>query len=188
MKRKWRGTLDVPPTEDGLWSALKLMPLLWLDMVYHDNLSRCRRTAEVLVADKDRRHQTNGSRPWNMGPVFEGQEITEASLNRCRHLVNTPTAMPYQGESFGRWYSDWMEWIWKIEPANKRIGVITHNRNIQALYATHNYIFYPHLYDTKGPAFLTVHVYQNGHIAPWNGLVVPDGVYIIRHAETSYGT
>ncbi len=183
--RRWRGTIDVPPTEDSLWDAFQLGAKLPLDVICHDKLSRCRRTAECMVTDKI--IETEGPRPWRMGPEFEGKKITEESLNRCRHLVKTVGSAPYKGEPFKAWYSRWILWIEEIDQAG-RLGIVTHNRNIQALYATHDGVFYPHLYDTGGPAFLTVHVYQDGHIAPWNGKDVPNGIYILRHAETNWGT
>ena len=190
--RFWRGTIDVPPTEESLWEAIdSLRSRLPLDYIYHDKLSRCRRTAEVL--EHDFLIETEGSRPWNMGPVFEGKEITEESLDQCREMVKYGGILWEGGECFNDWYYPWINWINNLDSVldsakSARVGVVTHNRNIQALYAIHNNVFYPHLYDATGPDFLSVHVYQGGHIARWNGLAVPENIYLIRHAATSYGT
>ncbi len=187
--RRWRGTIDVPPTERSLWDAFQLGGELPLDIIYHDKLQRCRRTAECMVADK--LIETEGPRPWHMGPKFEGRDITEESLNRCRGLVIDSWRQPFEGKSFHDWHIGWRMWMLIMgfeEKPTQRVGIVTHNRNIQALYATHNDVFYPHLYDTEGPDFLTVHVYQAGHIAPWNRKAVPNGIYLIRHAATGWGT
>ncbi len=186
MTRRWRGMIDVPPTHEGLVQAAQLGHSLPLDYIYHDHLSRCAETAYAL--DPEVTVETAGPRPWHMGPDFEGKEITEESLDRCRYLVKIEYR-PFGGESFGGWYCDWTSWLDSIEQQPiRKVGIVTHNRNIQALYSRHNGVFYPHLYDVDGPSFLTVHVYSKGHIAPWNGKAVPPGIYILRHCETEWGT
>lgn len=184
---RWRGTLDVPPTLDGLWAARELGEKLKLDVIYYDKLSRCRRTGQAIFVDQLIR--TEGPRPWKMGPLFEGKDITPKSLLEAQFLVENPTIVPDQGESFGQWCNSWTNWIQTMDAFNEgSTGIVTHNRNIQALYSFHNAIFYPHLYNVKGPAPLSVHYYYNGLIAPWNYRETPPGLYLIRHAPTNFGT
>lgn len=184
--RRWRGTLDISPTEDGLWDALKLGEKLKLDVVYHDKLARCRRTAHMLKPSAS--VETEGPRPWKMGPMFEGKEITASSLRDAQWYVENWSVFPYFGKSFRSWYTSWLNWINDLKEAPvERVGIVTHNRNIQALYSTHNGVFYPKLYNAEGPEPLSVHVYQNGYVAPWNGVSRP-GIYLIRHAPTLFGT
>ena len=189
MTRRWRGTIDVPPTEDGLKDAMRLGGRLRLGVIYHDSLSRCRRTAVAMSPYST--VETDGPRPWKMGPLFEGHEITPESIINSQWQVENPWIFPLGGEQFGRWLWDWKEWISMVDMdrllVRERKGVVTHNRNIQALYSRHSDTFYPKLYNAVGPSPLTVHVYSKGHIAPWNGKDVP-GLYLIRHAPTEWGT
>ena len=182
--RRWRGSIDVPLTYEGYAEATNIY--LPLSVVYHDSLSRCRDTAECLAPDM--MIESRGPRPWRMGTQFEGKEITEESIRHAQCLVSNPWDCPYDGEPFGRWYEMWLAWISRVQHGGKAIGVVTHNRNIQALYATHEGGLVPRLYNVDGPGFLTVHVYDRGHIAPWGGRWVPPGIYLIRHGETSFGT
>ena len=159
-----------------------------LDMVYHDKLSRCKDTAailrpEVLTEDE-------GPRPWNMGSLFEGREITEDSLTLARYYIQNPDAKPPGGESFHRWAYPWSFWIRTLRVGFAAVGVVTHNRNIQYLYAYQTGRFLYKTYDCNGPDFCSVHYYdqKRGHIAPWGGNRVPRGIYLIRHGETEFGT
>lgn len=185
--RRWRGWIDVPLNEDGISQATGLYWTLGrLDRIYTDPLSRCRRTAEIL--DPEQIEVTNESGPWNMGSSFEGEEITEESLDLCRYYVRRLDVPPPYGDTFREWYEPWVDWINCLKVGYAAVGIVTHNRNIQALYATHDGIFYPHLYDVVGPDYCTVHVYDRGQIEPWGGKDVPRGIYLIRHGETDFGT
>lgn len=189
--RRWRGTIDVPLTDRGREEAEKLgnrlasVGGLW--EVYHDGLSRCQDTARalgrLLTLDVC-------CGPWRMGPTFEGQEITEDSLAASRLYVNHPGWVPPGGESFGAWYLPWMTWLDAVEhqAGIDPVGVVTHNRNIQAVYATSGGVFRPRLYDVPGPDFLSVHYYRGGKLTPWNGYSLDPGIFLIRHGETGWGT
>jgi broad specificity phosphatase PhoE len=190
--RRWRGSIDVPPTEEGLAEARVLGDDLWraggLDVVGHDGLSRCKKTAKHLGFEKKKHF---GARPWNMGPGFEGKEITPESLESAKWFWREhPYVEPAGGESFMDWYDDWMLFL-EVQDNRARynkIGIVTHNRNIQAVYATGPKGLHGPIYDQDGPDFLTVHVYSRGHIAPWNGQRTASGVYLIRHCATEWGT
>jgi broad specificity phosphatase PhoE len=160
-----------------------------LDIVYHDSLERCRNTAKAL--NPEILHEDDQAGPWNMGPEFEGKAITDASLDNCRFYVRNAGIDPPGGEAFYLWYTLWMRWLNSLEYGYAAVGVVTHNRNIQAVYSTDRWGFFrPHMYDVVGPDYCTVHVYDQhtGEIAPWGGNDVPRGIYLIRHGETDFGT
>ena len=184
--RRWRGFLDVPATGAGLSAAAELGRHLRLDIVYHDRLSRDRDTAKAL--NPFLTLETDGPLPWHMGPQFEGQEITEGTLKAAQFLACNPHICPIGGEAFGWWYERWTKWIDRLKDGRLKVGVITHNRNLQVLYSRHGGCFYPKLYDCVGPSPLSVHVFSRGAAAPWGGCAQPPGVYIIRHAPTLWGT
>ena len=185
--RRWRGTINVPPTTAGLAKAAILSDRLRLPIIYTDHLDRCRRTAQHLypgVTGVD-----DGCGPWHMGPEFEGQEITPVSLAKAQfYSSQAQFVAPDGGESFFAWSTRWTEFIDDLDRPSLPTGVVTHNRNIQYLYSRHNGRFYPKLYDVTGPDFLSVHVYQDGYIAPWDGRTMVNCLYLIRHANTSWGT
>jgi broad specificity phosphatase PhoE len=185
--RRWRGFKDVPLTEEAEFDIELLRADLGkLDAIYHDRLHRCRDTAYLL--DPEVCFEDPGPEPWNMGQMFEGREITEVSLDLAKYYVRNPYARPPGGETFAVWAFRWKSWIESLNPGYAAVGVVTHNRNIQYLYSLYEGKFCPHLYDVDGPDFCTVHVYRDGHIAPWGGKHVPNGIYLIRHGETEYGT
>jgi broad specificity phosphatase PhoE len=188
--RRWRGLKDVPLTSKGMVETCRLQHRLGqLDMIYHDRLTRCRDTAVLLKPTV--LHQTEGPLPWNMGELFEGREITEESLALARWYIQYDYhAAPRGGESFHDWAMRWYTWISHLNCGYAAVGVVTHNRNIQYLYARQHGWFSYQMYDCIGPDFLSVHYYDphTGHIAPWGGRSVPRGIYLIRHAETEYGT
>ena len=183
--RRWRGTIDVPLTDRGKRQAANLAGLE-LDAIYYDHLSRCRDTASLIGANVY--FESSGPRPWNMGELFDGREITDDSLKLARYYILNPLAKPPKGEPFDRWAAWWLSWINGLKTGFGAVGVVTHNRNIQYLYSLHSDKFVYKLYDCDGPDFCTVHVYNMGHIAPWGGKGAPKGVYLIRHGETSFGT
>jgi len=180
--------IDVPLNEDGTDQAFYFGKRLPLNIVYCDHLKRCKETASYLSQISI---ISSGPLPWRMGPNFEGKPITEDSLQMARRYIMEPCITPLGGEAFHYWYTRWIEWVRDLDricPANKRVGVVTHNRNIQALYATgpdgrFNY----EKYDCAGPDFCSAHLYHKGYIAPWNGNLV-NGLYMIRHSETEFGT
>ena len=188
--RRWRGELDIPLNKDGWEQAHDLGERIraagGVDICLHDWLSRCSDTARQIGF----RRVSRGPRPWRMGPEFEGKEITEASLRCAQHLVEHPHYVPDGGESFGAWYDSWIRWMEWAESLtlNKLIvGVVTHNRNVQALYSTINGKFDAKRYNVVGPDYCSVHSYSGGEIRPWK----PDrpwGVMVIRHGETDFGT
>ncbi len=188
--RRWRGTLDVPLTTQGLQDSI------WLgldfpddfDLIIHDDLSRCRDTA-MSIPSKRRIQNSLGPRPWHMGPFFEGEPVDYLSISNAQLLIATDMT-PTGGEKFSEWLEDWMTFIHVMDYSypNDRVAVVTHNRNIQTLYSMHNGEFNQKLYDVEGPGFLTVHAYNRGNIEPWGGVGFPPGLYLIRHAETAWGT
>lgn len=184
--RRWRGNLDIPLTDQARIDSKALGKRLRLDIIYHDVLSRCKDTARYLNP-KEYLVQDSGPRPWSMGWQFEGKEITDESLAHAESLVKHPFDAPMGGECFSSWYEHWIQWINGLRQ-DKAIGVVTHNRNIQALYSTHNGKFFYNLYNVIGPDFLSVHYYKDGSVAPWGEVGVPTGIYLIRHGETEYGT
>ena len=189
--RRWRGEIDVPLTAAGLGTAYalgaKLSEAGGLSLCFHDWLSRCRNTAEAVCSETIESH---GPRPWRMGPAFEGHPITRLSINYAQFLAEHPEATPQGGEPFGRWYAEWMEWLsgdsLPVEYGAK-LGIVTHNRNLQAISSTVNGHFDAGLYNCDGPGFCTVHFYKDGKLMPWNEKTLMPGVYLIRHGETSFG-
>jgi broad specificity phosphatase PhoE len=158
------------------------------DFVYHDGLQRCYQTAIRLCSQA---RKDFGPRPWNMGPEFQGKPITKDSLARARDYITTNHGShPPGGESFNDWYGDWMTFLAVQEYAHfgKKVGIVTHNRNIQTVYSIQGGQFSYKLYDCEGPGFLSVHVVDRGEIAPWNEKEIRPGIYLIRHAATSWGT
>jgi len=156
-------------------------------MVSYDHLSRCIDTAKMIKANVF--HQDDGSGPWAMGYLFEGHEINEDSIGMARwYITGNPDGIPPGGESFRRWSERWMEWLNGLQIGHAAVGIVTHNRNIQAVYASEGWRFHYPIYDCEGPAFLSVHVLQDRHIAPWGGKHMPPGLYLIRHGQTSWGT
>lgn len=134
--------------------------------------------------------QDDGSGPWNMGWLFEGHSITEESLDMARVYIRYANNIPPGGESFRRWSMRWMEWLECLQIGFASVGIVTHNRNIQYLYSIHGGHFEYKLYDCDGPGFNSVHYYNRdlGLIAPWNGRGTPNGLYLLRHGETEWGT
>lgn len=187
---RWRGTIDVPLSLAGrLRTSILRHELGELDLVYHDKLSRCVDTASAIKCSV--LAEDEGPRPWRMGSEFEGHTISRASLDRARHFVrDNPCKIPTGGESFVSWATDWLLWVRNLPIGHAAVGVVTHNRNIQFLYAFQYGEFRYKLYDCDGPDFCSVHVYdqKTGAIAPWGGKSVPKGLYLIRHADTEFGT
>lgn len=155
-----------------------------LDICYHDWLSRCRDTAVEMGCPTE---EVTGPRPWRMGLSFEGHPVTRGSINFAQFMVVYDYLIPQGGESFGAWFKEWTTWL-NSRLSSARVGVVTHNRNIQAVYATVGGVFFPELYDSGGPQFCTVHHYNGSGIQPWDGKELTQGVYLIRHAETTWGT
>ena len=184
---------DVPLTDEGLMSAWDLGTCLDLDVIYHDHLKRCRDTADVLYR-RGRANivvENNGPLPWNMGSLFQGKEITEGSLEMARwYIYGNPYGIPPDGECFAHWRDRWINFIRWLKIGHSATGIVTHNRNIQYLYATQRGMLSPQIYDVPGPDFCSVHYYdqRTGHIEPWGGRNVPKGIYLIRHGKTEYGT
>lgn len=190
---RWRGEIDVPLTEAGRNAAVILGAQFEsldgkLSLVYHDWLYRCRDTAKALCPLTGQVHV--GCRPWRMGPGFEGHPITPESIRHAQWFAENPHEVPTGGESFNSWYAEWMGWLNGIaDLSDGPVGIVTHNRNIQAVYSTVNGKFNPALYNVTGPSFLSVHEYKSRRIAPWNGgELLRQGVYLVRHGETEWGT
>jgi broad specificity phosphatase PhoE len=190
MIRRWRGFKDVPLSLNGEVRASLGLRKLSLDIIYHDHLVRCAETARrieapVLVEDP-------GPRPWNMGELFEGRPIDENTLGMARwYIIGNPYGTPPRGEPFATWSNRWESWIKSLRVGFAHAGVVTHNRNIQYLYAVQYGEFFYQMYDCDGPDFCTVHVYdqRTGAIAPWGGERTVHGyIYIIRHGDTEWGT
>ena len=187
MTRRWRGTIDVPLTGYGREQAKALRRRIGkLDVVYYHNLSRCRETAAILRPGVMCRVEP--PRPWNMGEMFEGREITEESLKLAQHYIEFPYAVPPKGEPFSRWSSEWRSWLLNLDPAYATIGVVTHNRSIQHAIAMNDGCFDFHAYDCKGPDFCSIYHHRNGRTAEWLGDRLPAGIFLIRHGETEWGT
>lgn len=190
MTRKWRGELDVPLNEAGVEQVRALGKargrLRGEVTCFHDWLSRCRDTA---LAVSFRRVVSRGPRPWRMGPGFEGWPITGESIRHAQYLVEHPNVVPTGGECFYAWYDSWMNWVEWLHYANLGARcVVTHNRNIQALYATVEGKFRPELYNVDGPSYCSLHSYSNGAIRPVDDDFMPwGGVLLIRHGETDFG-
>lgn len=186
--RRWRGTIDVPLNNNGIDQAEVLGTVLDLDWIYHDGLGRCMDTANIIDAPVV--ENSTGPRPWNMGYLFEGREITEESLKLAGYYVQNPYGKPPGGETFHHWSMMWEEFLGSLVHGWAAVGIVTHNRNIQYLYSLHRGEFIYKLYDCVGPAPCSVHVYEphTGAIAPWGGNDVPRGIYLIRHGETEWGT
>jgi broad specificity phosphatase PhoE len=124
-----------------------------------------------------------------MGKQFEGNPITSQSLLWSQWYVRHPFIAPeHGGEPWQKWYDEWMHFLAHIDHTGSKIGVVTHNRNIQAVYATVDGKFQERLYNVSGPNFCTVHVYREGHAEPWDGKELKPGIYLIRHGETAWGT
>jgi len=159
-----------------------------LDAIYHDSLSRCADTALLLKPNV--LFEAPEAGPWNMGELFEGREITEDSLNLARYYVENNLAKPPRGEQFATYYDRWMCFLVNLKHGHSAVGIVTHNRNIQTVYASQYGRFEYQMYDCDGPGFCSVHYYdqRTGLIAPWGGKNVPNGIYLIRHGETSWGT
>lgn len=155
-----------------------------LGIVFHDWLSRDRDTAKAICENTA---ESYGPRPWHMGPCFEGHPITRLSINFAQWLAENPEITPQGGESFGDWYEQWIKWMSDLD-ASSPIGVVTHNRSIQALYSSIHGHFDPQTYNADGPDFLTVHRYKNGYIEPWDGSILQPGIYVVRHGPTAWGT
>lgn len=193
MTRRWRGTINVPPVPERVDEATKLAKPLNLDECYHDGLERCAATARAITRldRQDAILTADGPSPWNMGHTFQGKEITPSSILRAQdYATRKMFSCPPDGESFVDWSLRWHRFVRIVDMLAEdiRIGVVTHNRNIQYLYSIHGEQFYPKLYDVVGPDFLSVHVYHNGMIAPWIGNSSVSGLFITRHVETSWGT
>lgn len=126
-----------------------------------------------------------------MGELFEGREIMEDSLKMAKWFIyGNSDGKPPRGETFNTWRDRWMWWLATLKYGFSAIGIVTHNRNIQYLYALHRGKFVPHMYDVHGPDFCSVHYYdrRTGEIAPWGGNNIVNGLYLIRHGETFFGT
>lgn len=188
MTRRWRGAIDVPPTQEGLMEAWKLGSRLHLDAIYHDNLSRCDLTASAMRPNV--LFEAEGPGPWNMGELFEGREITPDSLQLAAYYVQNSNGCPPRGETFREYYDRWMGWLRNLKIGYATVGVVTHNRNIQTVYAQQYGKFCYQMYDCHGPDFLSVHYYDrhSNRIAPWGGNALPRGIYLVRHCETAWGT
>jgi len=182
--RRWRGMIDVPLTEEGRRQAKSIS--IDLDAVYHDRLQRCVDTAKSIKSNVQ--FESDGPLPWDMGELFEGREITEDSLHLARYYIQNPHGHPPRGETFHTWTERWMGWLQNLKLGFAAVGIVTHNRNIQYLYSLYKGKFHYNMYDVNGPNFCTVHFYDNGNIAPWGGVGTPNGIYLIRHGETEFGT
>jgi broad specificity phosphatase PhoE len=189
VERRWRGEIDVPLTEAGHEQAESLDAAIeragGFDVVYHDWLSRSRETAQTIC---DTCVETHGPRPWRMGPNFEGWPITDWNLRWAEWYVRHPGVEPPAGESWGHWYRGWMDWLATFKDTDHIVGVVTHNRNIQAVIASPNGQFNEPLYNVVGPDYCTVYRWDGRQATRWLGERLQPGVYLIRHGETEFGT
>jgi len=188
MERRWRGTIDVPLTDEGLWQADRLRDRIGtLDLIYHDGLSRCRDTATVLAPNA--MAESDGPRPWNMGQLFEGREITPDSLHLASHYVKNRFAVPPGGEPFAVWADHWWNWLREVDAEDRTVGIVTHNRSIQHAIAMNSGVFDYQAYDCDGPDFCTAWHHKDGRTAEWLGGEPPPGtVLLLRHGQTEWGT
>jgi broad specificity phosphatase PhoE len=190
MTRRWRGFKDVDLSLTGrVRSTLvgtRLRHAGGFDIIYHDHLSRCYDTARLIEAPVLAEDRHAG--PWNMGQLFEGRPINEDSLRMARwYIVGNQDAVPPGGEPFKIWSRRWYRWVKNVEFGFAAAAAVTHNRNIQYLYAMQGGEFDYSVYDCHGPDFCTVHVFnqRTGEIAPWGGRNLPAGfLYLIRHGDT----
>jgi len=178
----------VPLTKAGVFHAKATATALnkagKLDLVYHDWLSRDRDTARIICPITS---ETRGPRPWKMGKLFEGNPITAEGIRWAQWFVENPWVAPdFGGEPWSKWYDEWMAFL-KSLPLDGRVGVVTHNRNIQAVLATHGGRFIPDEYNCDGPNFCWVYHYDGDAAERWVGEPLKNGVYLVRHGETSYG-
>ncbi len=191
MSRKWRGEIDVPLTEAGLGKAYETGAVLnaagGLTVCYHDWLSRDRDTANAIC---DFTIESRGPRPWRMGKSFEGYPITAESIRWAQWLVENPTLnLDPTGEPWLAWYEEWRKWLSAInDSCVSSVGIVTHNRNIQAIYSTVKGEFRPEFYNCDGPGFCSIHFYDGLTIVPWVGDKLVTGIYLVRHGETEWGT
>lgn len=186
--RRWRGERDVPLNANGRRQVAELTERIkaagGLDIVHHDWLSRDVDTAFHLANSL---LTSRGPRPWKMGRKFEGNPITRESIRHAQWLVENPRVRPDGGETFWGWRRHWTHFLASLKP-DRKIGVVTHNRNIQLLYSMRCGRFDPKKYNCDGPPFCSVHVYDGHSICAWDGSPLTPGIYLIRHGETEWGT
>jgi broad specificity phosphatase PhoE len=138
-----RGHLDKPLTQEGLAQARKLgRELSETEMreVYTSDLSRARRTAEI-VANYQRRHvkvdPTQDLRSWDLGPQFEGKPTDRETVNRIRSLVKNHGEQPTGGENFKAFVDRVLGYVKPIFAKAEREGlvcaIVAHGRTLQVI-------------------------------------------------------
>ena len=138
-----RGHLDKPLTQEGVAEARKLgRELSKVDFreVYTSDLSRAKRTAEVIVAYQ-RKHikidATDDLRSWDLGPQFEGKPTDRETVNRIRSLVRNHGEKPTGGESFKAFVDRVLDYVKPIFAKAEREGlvcaIVAHGRTLQVI-------------------------------------------------------
>lgn len=201
---RFRGSADVLPTKRGLDDvavlARRVADAGGFDDIYHDNQWRTLLTALVYHAEMPKARLVNvgyAGQSQALGGL-EGQPVNDMTIAQVQYYTEHPDVRPEGvspyatrlADTFNEWLERWLlvvEWL-QLEAADgKRVGIVTHNRNIHALSSLGPFgTIDPDKMNQSGPAPNTIHMYEDGQVREWGGEWLRPAVYFVRHAETSW--
>lgn len=200
---RFRGSADVLPKREGFDDVVRLARMAkdrgGFDVIYHDSQWRTFLTAiiysSVIPWAKIKNIGTCGQSQ-ALGEL-EGQPVNAETISRTQYLTEHPDEIPpgrsscstRDGESFNHFLERWFDLVEELEDeasVGKRVALVTHNRNIHLMDSLRT----DGTVDTEqmnapGPAPNTIHRLDRG-VREWTGDWIREGVYFIRHAETSW--
>jgi len=125
--------------------------------------------------------------PVNAQTVAAVQFYTEHPGERPPGLSRYSTRPP---DTFGEWSERWFGIVRELgrqAALGKRVAIITHNRNIHALASLGaEGRIDPDLMNQAGPGPNTIHMMTDQGLKEWGGEWIRAGVYLVRHAETTW--
>lgn len=197
-----RGTTDLLMTPAGenqvRNSAKNLVRLGGLDSMYHSNLRRAKKTADIVT-----RHMPavkpmdlgDSLLPWNLGD-YQGQPV-DSACEAINYFVYHPDEVVPGGESFNQFKMRFLPTFRSlmIQGKTRKVGIASHGRT-DALSQAHVMAGMPSDYSLVIPAMFIkeppgsiLYIAPDlsmGRITDQSTYTLQSGVYMIRHGSTAW--
>lgn len=130
--------------------------------------------------------------------TLEGQPVNSETVAAVQYYTEhqderPPGISPYSTrppDTFREWSERWFRIVRELgrqAAMGKRVAIVTHNRNIHALASLDaEGQIDPDLMNQAGPGPNTIHVMTDQGLKEWKGEWIGSGVYLVRHAETTW--
>jgi len=201
---RFRGSADVLPKREGFGDVMSLARMVrdrgGFDVIYHDSQWRTFLTAIIyssVIPWAEIRNVGICGQSQALGEL-EGQPVNAETIARAQYYTENPDVVPTgrspvstrDPESFNAFLARWFDLVEELEDeasVGKRVALVTHNRNIHLM----DSLAGDGSVDTErmnapGPAPNTIHRLEPYSVVEWTGEWIREGVYFIRHAETSW--